>query len=264
MSKKEAVDCNLTTAKVLINEWGAIREVIEEISTLLKDKQSEDSDTFVEAPVNLLTDQRVNDSIDGPYQTFIKKTLSAYSAINNVRMQVTFTQNENLNIKNVAPAESDLPKEVLKNFNAAMLDKLQHELDTLTRENFKAWQEMIYNWQQNISLGLTMADVALSELEIKELNDLEPLSELEARFADMKLDMPKIAKTGLDFKQYLTMKANLCIHSSLSRQHKEHKPTDISSTLKKIKDTFKQIAQEEKELIQSQNDAINQVISTLP
>lgn len=247
-----------TEAKVLINSWQSIRNIIKEHTTLVK-KQDATNDGS-ESP--LLSDQQLNDAFNGPYQHFIKQKLSAYAKLGFLRLQLTIHQDDSLR----SPHHNEtkvIPTATLEKHSINDIDKMQSELDELTNNQHQQWQEQIKAWQQQLIMSLTAIDVPLNDLEIKELQDKEPLSELFDRFTVLNLEPIKLAKTDFDYEKYLRLKVNLAVYSSLSRRHQSHTENEIEEIIKKLKNDFDQINQQEKKLLEEQNAATLKIIDSI-
>lgn len=247
MANAQILKLSPTTLKILINEWPALREIMAEITTTRKQRQVQNpNDTlFV-----LLTDEQVHNAFFGPYHGLVQTLAEAYVLISKLRTHLTISQDEN--IKGfIKSTQIDLPESIKTDINAASLDKLQYQLDKIAREHFAQWQEQEINWRQQVIMQLTMNEVNLSDLEINELTQPETLSEVLNLFTDLNLEPPKLKTDYYTFSDFLHCKAIICIHSALSRQHKPHSMEEIEKPLKRLKNDFKQINNEQNELLKA-------------
>ena len=233
-----------TNAKILINEWKALRELV--LGATSTPEASEPA---------LLTDRQINDALFGPFHPFFQQKLSSYATLAKARLLFAIAQDEAL--KNQSPESI----RGLEKITLSEVDKIQGELDELSKQHYETWQAHLKNWNQKLLLSLTANDLSLSEIEIQEFQNQEPLSELFDRFTDLHLDMPTWEPMG--FQQYLQLKAHLAIHSCLSRQHQPHETTEIQKRLKKLKKDFDHISAEEKKLIESQKRDTQKIIEPL-
>lgn len=240
-----------TDTKILINEWQTLHDKIVENAQLVKIKKTE------EASSSLLSEQQLNDALNGPLQYFFKQKLKAYATISKVRLLLTTTQDD---IFKNNPHDKVSLKD-LEKINTAELDKMQQTLNELTKAHYQQWQEKRKSWDQQLTLAMTANNISLSEIEIKELKDKEPLSELMDRFIDLNIKMPSIEK--MDFEQYLRLKVYLTIRNSLSRQQEPHDDEAITKLVKKLNREFNQIHQEEKQLIKTQRAETEDIIKSL-
>jgi hypothetical protein len=138
---------------------------------------------------------------------------------------------------------------------------MQKTLDDQTQLHYQQWQEQIQQWQQQLITNLTAHDTQLSDIEIKEFQDQEPLSELLARFIDLHIDISK--PEVMNFEEYFHLKTHLTIHSSLSRRHQTHENHEIHKILKKLKKDFSAINKDEKELLTQQQLETDSVIEPI-
>lgn len=244
----------LTTAKALLNDWQALRDIIAQIMCTQKEKQekvNEDSAYLFK----LLSDRQIDDAFHGPFHPLIHHLTQAYSLITQIRTRLIITQDDNLKSR-AQDSGFDLPENLNKEINAAALDKKQRELDEAARHQFQQWQELMGKWQQNFVMQMTTNDIALSEAEIDEMQQTEPVSELTDRFTDLKLEAPKMKKQNYTLSDYLNLKIILIVHSALSRQHITHIDEELQKLLKQLKPHFKALSQEEDELIKQQETEI--------
>lgn len=247
-----------TTNLALINEWPSIRSIIATNASTIATKQKLDVEAF-ENLMPLISAEQFDDAVRGPLHPFINKLLSTYALIAKVKLKLIISQDENLG-PHIRNQEVDLPDSInIKETNQAALDKMRYNLDELAKEQHQHWQEQIEGWGQQLVMQLTMNDISLSEMEINSLSQLETRSELEAQFTDLHLDLPKLKNDRLYFADYFRLKVILAIRSSLSRQHKAHELADIQKLLKIVKNDFKQISQQEREIITKQHQEIDQI-----
>lgn len=244
----------LTTGKALLNDWQALRNIIAQITCTQKEKQekvNEDSAHFFK----LLSDTQIDDAFHGPFHPLIHHLTHAYSLITQIRTRLIVTQDDNLKSR-VQDSGFDLPEGLNKEINAASLDKKQRELDEAARHQFQQWRELIGKWQQNFVMQITTSGITLSEGEINEIQQTEPVSELINRFTDLKLEAPKMKKQNYTLNDYLNLKIILIVHSALSRQHITNIDAELQKLLKQLKPHFKTLSQEENELIKQQDTEI--------
>lgn len=240
----------LTTAKALMNDWQALRDIVAKITCTQKQKQekaNEDSAYLFK----LLSDTQIDDAFHGPFHPLVHQLTHAYSTITQIRTRLIVTQDDNLKSR-VQDTGFNFPEDLNKEMNAAALDKKQRELDEAARHQFQQWQELMGKWQQNFVMQITTNGIALSEGEIDEMQQTEPVSELMARFIDLKIEAPKMKSQNYGLGDYLNLKIILIIHSALSRQHITHIDEQLQKLLKQLKTHFKALTQEESELIKQQ------------
>src|SRR3990167_9199284 len=234
-----------TNAKVFLNDWRTIRDIIKEHTKLTTEKNQQPTTPSLTA---LFSDRQLTDALSGPYQAFFKEKLSAYATIAKLRLTLNMTEENKKH-----PLTKDLASQnVSTTYSLNDIDKMQNELDTLTKEHHKQWQALLAQWDQLLIAGLTANQVPLTDREQKELQDKEPLSELLNRFTDLNLELPSLDFTHFNYPQYLKLKMELVIVSSLSRRHETHTASDIDKVFKKLKSEFDRIAQEEKKVLKKQ------------
>lgn len=118
---------------------------------------------------------------------------------------------------------------------------MQQKLNDLTNSHHNQWQEKQETWSQQLAMALNLKNIflsiLLSEIEIKELKDQEPLSELSNRFVNLNISMSFI--TVKNFENYYRLKVYLTIHSALSRQQQPDDESILNKLLKKLDTKFK-------------------------
>ncbi len=238
-----------TIAKVLMDDWETLTRIIRQIATPVGHKGTEKDNT-------LLTDAMINDAVSGPYHPFLSAKLKAFGEICEYRMLITVSENEALQEKVKDISKEENPKlKIAKKLSICELDKRQHQLDELTNEHFSTWQSHIKTWLATIENELNTLAVPLSELEHHELYQLEPISQLAARFIELDIEMPKNKKDYFNFATYLHFKTTLIVQSSLGRRQLPHQKKDIEQITKKLKNTFSEIEKTENSLASEQAKA---------
>src|SRR3990172_7734791 len=106
-----------TDAKVLINDWQALRETLEKNTTFVKGKSP--SDTTISAG-GLLSDRQLNDALQGPWQNFFKLKISAYATITKIRFMQIVSQDDVFK-----ESKNTYPKDILQKIAITDLDKMQ-------------------------------------------------------------------------------------------------------------------------------------------
>ena len=173
-------------------------------------------------------------------------------------------EDETLKEKRATLSDEDkVPENILKNTTLADLTKIQQALDQLTTEHEQAWETHRQQWTQQMLQRLNEQGLSLSEIEVKEFTDLEPISELLDRFVALNIDLPKTKKSDMNFSKYLTLKADITIQSALSRQHMPHDQSDIQKVLGKLKSDFTAIAKQETQILADQKTETDQAVANI-
>ncbi len=255
-----------TYSKVILStNWTVLAKLIVEHTTLVKDQkattnQDEGSNNF-----NILTDRQLDDILAGPYQHTIKQQLSAYAAV--AKVKLAFNLNSEEFSKGRAVPEDDeqgIPAEILAATSIADLNALQENLEQLTEQQFSTWGSHIQGWKNEIINTLNTAEIQLSDIEIKEFQDEEPMSELSERFDSLNVaTLPVSEKQTINFEKYFLLKSYIAIHSCLSRQHLANSDVEIKKVLKSIKALLSRINKQETELLNIQQDEINNTIKAI-
>lgn len=233
-----------TPSKVLIELIPTLRNLILEI------------DIHDSSVHQLVTDQQLADALNGPLQFFFKTKLSAFATIAKVRLMLTMSNEDVFKENQLAYTESEL-----QSISTNTLDSLQKSLVEQTKNHHQQWQEAFRHWKKNLLINLTAHDLALTELEINSFQEQETLSALLNRFIDLHLEYEKPEQ--YDASNYLRLKTQLIIHSSLSRRHEPHEAHEIHQFFKKLKKDFKMINEEAKELVRRQEAETKDLIEPI-
>lgn len=247
-----------TYAKALIQDWKTIAAMIDKQSKLVKEavhqKESE--------PTSLLfSDRQLNDAFNGPYQHFFKQHLSAYAKIRQIELALMITKGDVLKEKDI---ETDIshpvPKKLIDRLEFSDLKQYRESLDTLTQDHFTQWESHVLSWTESLISEMEKNQCPLSDLENYDILQNEPMSELNNRFIDFKLELPKLKSDALNFQQYFQLKATLAIHSALSRMHQANTKKEIQQVLEKLDAVLKNIRKTEHQLLKTHQDAILQLL----
>lgn len=261
MTTKETDSFISTDAKVLINDWQTLRNLIV-THTQLTTQQAPPSESS--ALTTLLSERQLTDALTGPYQQFFKQTLSAYAAITKLQLELNLQGDDTLKIKADDEQETNAAlKELIGKYSLSDVNKMQSDLDQLTNDHNEQWHAQLTQWHQPLLNSLTTHKIPLTDIEIKELQDNEPISELIGRFKDRNFDLPLLNFSDFSFEHYLQLKLELAIRSSLNRRHEAHDSADITRILKKFRVDFTQIKQQEKALLDKQKTATKEIVKAI-
>lgn len=252
-----------TYAKNLLVDWPVLTQFIRQQTTWVKDTINVKNDANTHAFL-LLTDQQINDALNGPFQQFFIPYLRAHAAIAKIETAFTikkedfFKESEQsiTNPLNVSDA-------FLAKIELSTLKDLRNKLTALTKEHFAQWESAIETWTKSLSQDLKKNNVTLSDLELQEFMINQPISELNDRFLNLKITLPKLSKSNFDFEQYFTLKTTLAIHSALSRSQMPNTESAIEKIFKALHSTLKSIHQTEKELSQTQETALKELTAVV-
>ncbi|MDF1653736.1 MAG: hypothetical protein P1U34_01380 [Coxiellaceae bacterium] len=252
-----------TYTRVMISDWSNIARFIIEHARLMKDKVNPDENQQNHVP----SETQVNDALNGPFNGFIHECISAFAKIARVRIEHTRKDSDFFISEATENNPSDIPERLLKQTSSAECDNLTKQLNDHVAGLVQQWRDAANHWVTQVQQQLMSQDLPLSEIEITELKDDEPLSDILDRYTELKVAQPKLPK-DMDFAVYYKLKATLAVHSVLSRQQKPHTPDDIEKLIKPLKKLFKMITDEQKQILTSQQAEIAEIIApvdyTLP
>lgn len=264
MAKKNEDAFIGTHAKVILSDWPVIAALVAKHGKLIKEQSQTPSEEEKSVLPNVISRREVEDAINGPLQAFFKQKITAYSTISRIRLHLNMKEDDTLKEKRAKLSDEDkVPDSILKNTTSSDLTKILQELDQLTTEHEQQWEEHRQQWTQQILQRLNEQRLSLSEIEVKEFSDPEPISELLDRFVALNIDLPKTKKSDMNFSKYLTLKADITVQSALSRQHMPHGQPEIQKVLGKLKSDFNAIAKQETQILTDQKTAANQVVANI-
>jgi len=264
MAKKKEDTFIGTHARITLSDWPVLADLVIKHSQLIKEQVHESQDPEETPLPHVISKREIEDAIEGPMQDFFKEKITAYAKISRIQLNLTMLEDEAFKDRRAKLTDEDkVPKNILENTSTFELAKIQHELDELTRTHEEQWQQHREQWNQLILEHLNEQGLALSEIEMKEFVDPEPISELLERYVALNIELPKTRKSEMNFANYLTLKANIAIQSALSRQHMPHASSDIQKALSKLKADFNNIAKAETELLNNQKSATAEIIASI-
>lgn len=240
MAKEQSRHSISSTAKMLINDWTALREIVGQV-TLTRKAQHQPQDSS-----SLLTDINLQDATQGPLSKWLKVLSAKYALLTRIKTQNVITNDDALK-PHILDRGMDIPTLNNPDINAAAVEKLQLQLDELARKQFSEWQTKIKEWQEMLVMQLMMHEVQLSELEIETFSYFETISELLEQFSEFKLEPPKFKGEYYNFSDYFKLKIILGAHSAWNRQHQAHNADAIDKLLKEFKSDLKDLSQQEAE-----------------
>ncbi len=264
MDKKRERDLFVGThARIVLSDYPVLADLIIKYSQFVKD-QLQSPNKQATYPIHIIKRREIEDAIEGPMSTFFKQKLTAYMTLARIHMSLNILQEDTLKSKHSELLDIDkIPEPLLKNTSLLELSKIKQQLDQLTLEHAKVWEQSSEQWIEHILSCLNKENLSLSVIETKEFKDLEPISALLDRFTILNIDFPKMQKSDMNFSKYLTLKADIAIQSALSRQHKPHSQADIQKILNQLKSEFNAIAKQELEIAHTQGIATHQIVAKL-
>ncbi|OGT42199.1 MAG: hypothetical protein A3F13_02060 [Gammaproteobacteria bacterium RIFCSPHIGHO2_12_FULL_40_19] len=251
-----------TYAKNLLADWTVLTQLIRQQTAWVKDTINVKNEMGAISP--LLTDQQMNDALNGPFQQFFKPHLQAYAAIAKIETALTISKEESFKeSEHNIPNPLGIPDTFLAKMEFSTLKELHNKLVALTQEHHTAWESEIQNWTKSLLQELKKNNLTLSDLELQDFTINQPISELNDRFLNLKIAFPKLSKTDFDFAQYYTLKAMLAIHSALSRSQMPNTEAAIEKIVKTLHPTLKSIHKTEKVISQAQEKALKELTASV-
>lgn len=250
-----------TYGKSFLVDWVVIADMIRDKTYWIKETLAADGPTKEN---QLLSDQKIDDALNGPYQLFFKIHLNAYAKISKLEAALTISQDEQFKeSEHAADITLGLPKFLIERNDFSSLKELRDQLNTQTKAHYEALEQANMDWKNTVIAELKVVDIQLADVELQELNTNQPATELNDRFINLNLPAPKLPKNPFDFAQYWMIKTVLAIHSTLSRLQLPHTEKEIDGKLKSMRHTFKKIQDAEKTLLDTQSSALKKLLTPI-
>ena len=254
-----------TYAKVLLEDWTIIRDILVQKTKLAKELVHHNDDSSDNNSLKtLLSDRQINDALNGPYQSFFKQHLAAYASLAHLTFALNISKGGVLKTKDFfGDIDYGLSDALLTQRDFPQVKDAKGTLDSMVSEHLMLWESQIDSWNEMLLSTLAQNDFTLNDIELNDFQQNETISELNDRFIDIKVDLPKLKKEAFNFHQYFMMKLTLAIHSALSRLHQPNTTKDIHVVLNLCQKQLKEIRKTEKELDKEQQAEIDSLIKPI-
>ncbi len=253
-----------TYTKSLLSDWSVPAKILQEETARMKDIiQSEESrpDPLLASQLN---EQQINDALNGPLQHFFRAHLHAYATIAKIESALTISKEEFFKEgEHTVDTIFGLSPALLSKIELSTVKQLREQCDALTKQDHADWKTHIQGWNESLLAECKKCNLLLSDNEIQEFTTNQTISELNDRYIDLKLPLPKLNKSAFDFNQYFTLKIILAIHSALSRMQQPHGEKEIDAQLKFYQSTLKSIGKTEKSLAETQKKALTELLAPI-
>lgn len=251
-----------TYQRVLLSDWQPMAKLLFKHSSLLKHGGYSEQ-AFNEDPTHVLTEQQIQDALQGPYSAYFLAHIKTYSLLARWRMAAHIDKDDSLkdNLDSIDPTLKINPKKI-EALGEDGLKDLQDHLNELVELHGQQWEGQLFFWQMSITGALRNEGLELAEIESDDFSAPEPLSELLERYEGLNITPPKTA-FPLSFADYFRLKAYLLIHSTLSRQHQTHDDKAIQKYLKALKKPLAEVEKAEKQLAAQQQQALHEITNEL-
>lgn len=247
-----------TALRVMMVDWPHLTQLVIEHGKRMKEKVSATSESAAQA---IPSEEQLNSTLNGPFQGVVTQTLNSQARIARVRLAHQIKESD-IFPDDVKQNPDNVPERILKQSSLAECDKLTTELDNVCEHHIDAWRQSAQQWHSNLIDVLSTPQVDLSDIELKELADDEPIADIIDRYTDLKVDLPKLSGNSA-FVKYYTLKLTVAFHSYLSRLQKPHGEKEIDKLLKPFKKVFKSISQQEKQLLETQQSELTMLLQPI-
>ncbi len=200
-----------TYTKALMEDWTVLATAMAKQTQLIKDAvrqikpaestESTESDSKLEI-TSLLDDRQFTDAFNGPFQDFFRKHFEAYAKISQLELALMVNKGDLFKEKDMElNITAEIPNRLLQ-LEFSDLKPYRQSLDTLTEQHHTQWEEYVSHCAQLLISTIKQNGLSLSDLEEKDLCMNESISELNNRFIDLKIELPKLSKEPFNFQQY--------------------------------------------------------------
>ena len=149
-----------TDQRVLLSDWQTMAKLLFKHSSLLKHGGYNEQE-FNDDPTNVLTDQQISDSLQGPYSAFFLSHINAFSHLARWRMAAHIEKEDSLN-DNLDSLDKKLkidPKKI-EALGDNGIKELEEHLNELVDNHCQQWEGQLFFWQMSIT-GALKADTSL-------------------------------------------------------------------------------------------------------
>ena len=240
----------------MTSDWASITRFIIEHGRPMKEKINPDENQQNHVP----SEAQFNDALNGPFSAYIHQVLSSFAKIARVRIEHNRKESDFFLTEATKDNPHDIPERLLKQTSIAECDNLSNQLNDQVTTYNQQWRDSANRWCEQVQHQLTSQELPLSEIEVNELFDDEPISDVLNRYTELKVEHPKLPKE-MGFATYYKLKATLTVHSVLSRLQKPHAATDIDKYIKPLKKLLETISEEQNQLLNTQQTEITAIIA---
>ena len=244
-----------TYAKNLLADWALISELISKKTAWIKETIQQTDDE--QKNTRLLSERQLNDALNGPFQAFFKMHLNAYMQMTKLETALTIAKEEFFkDSEHPVDITFGIPESILTTTDLSSLKESREQLNQLTQKHHTELETTVQAWVQELLAAFEPNNVPLSKIEIEDFTANQPISELQDRFLNLKVTLPSLKKTDLDFQQYFRLKITLAIHSALHRMQLPNTDKDIEQALKTFQPILKTVGKAEEKLMAEQKTAL--------
>lgn len=248
-----------TYAKLLIQNNPTLVTIINDKTRYVKEQIHGESNTEI-----ILTDQQINDALNGPFQSFFKCYLNALAKIAKVTLALNLSNDDLFKEKDFEePVDHGIPAHLLATLDFSTINQVEKSFTENVREHFVSLEAIIDDWTQSVLSAMQQHQIPLSDREIQDFAINEPISELNNRFIDLKLELPKLKKGPFDFQEYFTLKSTLAIQSALGRSHQASTSAEINTHLQKLKSPLSSVFETEEKLVAQLKDDLETLLKPI-
>ena len=216
-----------TYAKNLLADWTLLSDLIIKQTAWIKESvQATDHDSKNK---HIVSEQQLNDALNGPFQTFFKTHLNAYAQVAQLDAALTIAKEEFFkDAEHPLDITFGIPENILNTTEFSSLKERRDELNRLTKKHHEELETAIRAWSDELLAAFEPNKVPLSQIEKDDFVVNQPASELHDRYVHLQLTLPPLKKTDFNFEQYFTLKVTLAIYSALHRMQLPSLEKDIS------------------------------------
>lgn len=240
-----------TPSKLFINQWTALHELLLRDPAHAHDNQSEPE---------LMDDQTLINAFNGPLSGFFRMALDEYRHISQKRFASHIATDEGLHGIDGLNKKLHLSDREVTDVSAAKLDKHQRALNILLKDHYDAWIDFIHGARKTLLEALKDNSIPIAESEETEMYLKDNRAEIQSRLIDLKLESFSDT-TVLTIADYLHLKATIAINNAFYRNQQPDEIAQMKQHLKRLKNTFTQLRNDEQQLLNQQKEAYQTLAS---
>lgn len=243
-----------TYTKVIISNYATLNQILFHRTTTIKDQLINESQSQQENKAEgmplVLSNQQLDDALNGPFSSFFKSFLNVFSLIAYLQQQIVQLNDEVFASKNENANNSyHIARDKLKKISINDIEMFEQKVNSFMTKSNDEWSDLVNESSQLLIEGFGRLNMKLTDTDLQELYNLYTASELVNRLNDMKVDCSAQEKsTENHLQNYFTLKCKLTLYSYLGREQQQIDNKHIEKSLTSFSELLASLTKKEKEI----------------
>ena len=182
-----------TYTKVIISNYATLNQILFHRTTTIKDQLINESQSQQENKAEgmplVLSNQQLDDALNGPFSSFFKSFLNVFSLIAYLQQQIVQLNDEVFASKNENANNSyHIARDKLKKISINDIEMFEQKVNSFMTKSNDEWSDLVNESSQLLIEGFGRLNMKLTDTDLQELYNLYTASELVNRLNDMKVD----------------------------------------------------------------------------